>query len=392
MSRLTTSWGLACLCFFAAIASLRASEADEANATSAPSGPSSAVVQGPRWKLELEDGTYDFGTVWAGVDVEYPFRFTNIGNEVLIISEPQSRCACSVSENYTRQAPPGGSGIIPFVLKTGAKSGLVKEALFVPTNDPVTPKMIVRLTGLVRTVCKTEVIADDAVRPGTADFADIKHTAASFGRITSDQKLHRVIKMENTTGAPLSLKVKAVIPSGSPFEAEVKETVKGETFELIVTGKPPFSPGYTNASILFDTNIVDHPGFKLSTSAYVPPRVEVVPQKIIIDPRFPPVPIRMIKVTNNGESHFEITSIAASHPEFDLRLLPVHPTTPNTFDIKLKLPMGRYRPPEYGDVVRITTSHPESPVIDIYVLPKAGAEPSNRPADQPLVFHPGKMQ
>jgi hypothetical protein len=72
-------------------------------------------------------------------------------------------------------------------------------------------------------------------------------------------------------------------------------------------------------------------------------------------------------------------------------VLPAHPTTPETRDIRVKLPMGRYAPPTYGDVIRITTDDPEKPLVDVYILPKMGVDPVPRPADKPLEFHPGRL-
>lgn len=355
-----------------------------------PSGsPSAGSKTGPRW--ELEHPSYDFGSVWAGVQVEYAFVVKNKGDAVLRILEAKPRCACSVAENYTREIQPGKEGYIPFILKTGAKNGRVAEWLDIKTNDPVNPYMKVELRGIVKRLVSMEVISDINAEPGSQAFEEIKYQGANFGRIKADQRVQRVIRLRNTTGSPLHLELLSVSPAGAQFRAELRETVKDEEYELTVEGKPPFAVGSTQANVVLKTNRDDYDTHLIGIFTYVPPRVEVIPDRLVVDPRFPPQSIRSIRINNNGSKHFEITSISASNPDIELRLLPPNPTLPTTREVKVKLPLGQYRPPPYGDMIRIETDDPEHPTIDLFVLPGIDAKPEPRPADVPLEFFPGRM-
>src|SRR5438128_425070 len=75
----------------------------------------------PKWKAEFL--VYNFGTVWAGDTLTFPFRIFNEGGSTLKILEAKPRCSCSVAENYSKEIPSGQSGVIPFKLNTAGKKG-----------------------------------------------------------------------------------------------------------------------------------------------------------------------------------------------------------------------------------------------------------------------------
>lgn len=355
-----------------------------------PGGPAPvASPEGASWSLD--SASHDFGTTWAGTMMTHTFIVTNKGNDVLKILEAKPRCACSVSEDYTREIPPGGQGNIPFKLNTALKSGQVSESLVIKTSDPVQPYMTIEMRGFVKTICKLEVIDDSVAKPGTTEFANIRNTAANFGRVKTDQKVWRKIRMENTSGQPLDLKLQGINQPTPRFKAELKEIKPRELFELSVTGEPPFPSGYTNGMISFTTGIAEQSEFQVGIYAYVPPRIEVMPPRMVVNPKYPIQTMRSLKVNNNGDRHFEISSISCSNPDFVLILRAPLPGTPKTREIQVKLPLGQYQPPRYGDIIRIETTDPEQPVIDVYVLPELNMEPEPRPEGQPLVFHAGRM-
>lgn len=360
-----------------------------ADASKPASTGTTETASGPRWVLDQP--VHEFGNAWAGMVLTYPFVIRNVGNEPLIIHEAKPKCACSIAEDYTREIPPGGEGRIPFTLNTAGKHGPVSETISVRTNDKTQPWLTLEMRGHVKTICRLEVIDDGVARPGTPEFNEIRYADGNFGRIKSDQHLRRVIRMENTSGLDLNLKVIGINQASERFKAELRETKPNQTYELTITGIPPFPDGYTEGKITFTTGLTESPSFTIGAYAYVPPRIEVMPPKMYVDPKYPIQPIRALSVKNNGSKHFELLSISCSNPEFKLKLMPQNPTKPNTREIKVTLPLGQYRPPAYGDVIRIETDDSERPVIDVLVLPEVGAEAAPRPDNQPLLFHPGEM-
>ncbi|HKQ47385.1 MAG TPA: DUF1573 domain-containing protein [Phycisphaerae bacterium] len=352
-----------------------------------PKPPTPPATTGPKWQAET---FYDFGEVWAGVTVTKPFEFKNVGNEPLRILEAKPRCSCSVAENYTREVLPGQAGVIPFKLDTTAKNGRVDETLAIKTNDPVNPEMVLRLVGVVKMICRVEVIHDGAVRENSPELMKIRAAGGHFGRVTADQKLERLLRITNLSGSPLTLQPISTPSAESRFRTHFKETKPQQEWELTIRGDPPFPEGSSTDQLLFKTNIPSYETYQIKISAYVPPRVEVIPQKIVIDPAYPPVATRIVRVNNNGNTPLEITAIAASDPSFHLSLMPVSPSQPTTRAVQVIIPQD-YRPPEYGEFVRINTTDKERSQIDIPVLPDMYKPPTPRPADKPLTFHSGSM-
>lgn len=365
-----------------------------------PPPPSSAA--GPKW--EIENVVYDFGAVWAGKEVRHPFEIRNVGDQTLNIDRPKARCSCSAAESYSRQVPPNGTGVIPFLLKTTNKVGPVNEWLTIGTNDPLRPEMKIWMRGIVKTVCTPEVIADESIAAGARGAPGIevlKKRKAHFGNITSNQSLYRVIRLTNATDAPLSLELldapRAILKVNSksemipnPFQASIEEVEPGQVFELTVTGKPPFQVGTTTMGINFKTNIPDQPYYAMAATAYVPARIEVRPYKIVTNLQAN-TKLRTIRIVNNGTTPFKITSFATSDPTYRLRRVPTKPSERNTDKFELMLPPGNYIPPSYGEVVRFETTDAEKPIIDIPVLPDLRKPPTARPANLPIQWTPGKQ-
>ena len=181
-------------------------------------------------------------------------------------------------------------------------------------------------------------------------------------------------------------------PPNSRFAASLKEVEPGQIFELTIDGTPPFPPGYSNASVVFKTNIPDQPNYGVALSAYVAPRIEIIPKKIVADNTSKNIKNRTIRITNNGTTPLKVTSVSVSDPNYKVRLKPPDTAQPKeTIVIGVVLPEGDYRPPPWGEVIRIATTDAEKPLIELNVLPHLRRPPTKRPLDVPLKFHPGEM-
>lgn len=368
--------------------------------TAAPSAPAAGAT-GPRWVLEKP--RHDFGEVWAGATVRHSFEFKNVGNQLLRITEAKARCSCSVADSYTREVPPGGTGQIPFVLNTANKKhGPLEEYLTLKTNDPLQPDLQIYMVGRIKTVCQTLVVQDwQAATP--AELEKIANSQGSFPRVGTNDRPWRVLRMTNTTGAPLALQMNPVGKSRldtdtgtsmveTPFELTFTEITPSQEWELVVTGKPPFPVGRTTANIVFRTGIPDQPTYIVYASAYNPPRIEIVPQKIVHTAGAkPPNNTRSITFTNNGATPFNITAVSASTSEYTVRVRPLDPAKPTQTIVDVTFPFVGYVPPPYGEVIRIETNDAEHPVIERMVLPTMNPA-TPRPADKPIQWHPGTVR
>lgn len=362
--------------------------------TPPPAPPVTPASGGPQW--QLTNDTIDFGTVWAGVEVLKNFTYRNVGGQPLDIIEIKPHCSCSAAENYTKQVPPGGEGIVPFRLKTNNKQGPVREYLDITTNDPARRIMRVWLSGNVMQVCTVEVVEDSLYEKlraeGRAPAAFPTRSKGNFGRIEKDDVLRRVVKLINTSGVePLKLQM-LPLPANSRFSVEMTETIPGQEYAMTIVGHGPFPEGYTTMAVQLRTNVPEQPFYQVPISANVPPRIEVRPPKIVIDRKLIKATERLIRIINNGTAPLHITGLECTDPRFNLEMMPGAYDETKSYNFKMIVPGEDYVPPPYGEIIRIHTDDAEKKVIEILVLPSLRANPTPRPADKPATFYPGKMQ
>jgi hypothetical protein len=370
-----------------------------APATPAPApAPPSLIPQtaaqlpqsGPRWVCDQP--VIDYGEVWVDTVVQRQFTYRNVGNQVLTLGKPIARCSCSAAPDYIREVPPGGTGTATFTLRTERKPyGPCVEYISFPTNDPATPKGQITLKGFIRTALDPEVTYDSIYErdkaAGKAEESPAKK-GGLFGRVKSEDRLHRVIKLHNTSGRPLTLTMQPAQP-GTRFQFELKETNPGQEYELTIKAEPPIPVGQWYTMVTLQTNIPEQPVYQVHVAAQVPPRVEIVPPgKMLIDQEAYPQKERQIKVINNGLTPVEVLAVSTSEPRYEIKLLPRDPAKPQEQVINIWFPGGTsYRPPVYGEIIEVKTSDPEVPGARIEVVPSM-ATPQPRPPDKPLQMYP----
>jgi len=86
-------------------------------------------------ELTWEKGTHDFGEIAPNAKVEHTFKFTNTGNEPLIITNVQPSCGCTLPKSWPRDPiMPGGSGEIVIAFNSAGKSGKQEKVTMIVSN------------------------------------------------------------------------------------------------------------------------------------------------------------------------------------------------------------------------------------------------------------------
>lgn len=90
-------------------------------------------VNGPI--ITFEKKTHDFGDITDGDKVEEVFKFTNTGNEPLIITNVEVTCGCTTPKGWQRDPiPPGGKSEIIVAFNSTGKVGRVNKIVKVVSN------------------------------------------------------------------------------------------------------------------------------------------------------------------------------------------------------------------------------------------------------------------
>ncbi|MEM1321723.1 MAG: DUF1573 domain-containing protein [Bacteroidota bacterium] len=102
----------------------------------APAEP--AIPAGPTTTVEFEESEFDFGVVDAGEKVTHVYKFTNTGDEPLIISNAKGSCGCTVPNWPKEPIAPGNTGEIKVQFDSKNKKGKQSKRVTITANtDPV---------------------------------------------------------------------------------------------------------------------------------------------------------------------------------------------------------------------------------------------------------------
>ena len=121
--------------------SATATTTTEATSTATPPSTATAaptVDPATLTKVEWLDGMdKDFGKIKEGETLEVSFRFKNVGDKPLVISNVSASCGCTVPETPKKPYQPGETGVIKASFNSAGKSGAQAKQVNVFANlDP----------------------------------------------------------------------------------------------------------------------------------------------------------------------------------------------------------------------------------------------------------------
>ncbi len=95
------------------------------NADKSPVDPNAAqgADLGPVSTMAFEEPIFDFGMVDDGEKVVHVYKFTNTGNEPLVIANAKASCGCTVPDWPKDPIDPGKSGEIKVQFDSSGKGG-----------------------------------------------------------------------------------------------------------------------------------------------------------------------------------------------------------------------------------------------------------------------------
>ncbi len=98
-----------------------------------------AAQSGP--SMQFEQTTVDYGSIDKGSDPIRKFKFTNTGNEPLIIKNAKGSCGCTVPTYPKEPIMPGESNVIEVRYDTN-RVGAFNKTITLTTNEAVDTKTL----------------------------------------------------------------------------------------------------------------------------------------------------------------------------------------------------------------------------------------------------------
>ena len=103
-------------------------------ATTTPGATAMEEPVGPTTTMNFEESTFDFGTIDAGEKVSHTYKFTNSGNEPLVIKDAKGSCGCTVPKWPKEPIAPGATGEILVEYNSKGKKGKETKRVTITAN------------------------------------------------------------------------------------------------------------------------------------------------------------------------------------------------------------------------------------------------------------------
>jgi uncharacterized repeat protein (TIGR01451 family) len=85
--------------------------------------------------ITFEKSTHDFGEMYQGDKVEYTYKFTNTGNEPLLITSVNVQCGCTTPKGWPRDpVAPGAKGELTIAFNSAGKLGMQNKVVTLVSN------------------------------------------------------------------------------------------------------------------------------------------------------------------------------------------------------------------------------------------------------------------
>ncbi len=85
--------------------------------------------------ISFEEDAFDFGKVVDGDKVNHTFKFTNTGEQSLVLIDVKGSCGCTVPENWPKSPiQPGESAQIDVTFDSKNRVGVVRKTVRIQAN------------------------------------------------------------------------------------------------------------------------------------------------------------------------------------------------------------------------------------------------------------------
>ncbi len=93
-------------------------------------------------QISFKEEVHDFGKIKEGVVAEYEFKFTNTGNQPLILSDVRASCGCTAPTWSKEPIMPGKNGMIKVAYNSLGRPGAFNKSITITTNIPDETKVL----------------------------------------------------------------------------------------------------------------------------------------------------------------------------------------------------------------------------------------------------------
>ena len=257
--------------------------------------------------IEINEPIYDFGTIAQMEKVKHTFIIRNVGKKPLEILKVNSPCNCETTNLKDKLIPPGQSTMLDVQYHGSTNSGKTRIAVYLTTNDPDEPQVVVSLVGVIVGVI--------GVYP--------KHFY--LGEIGQEESVRKSFVIHRPKFGLLKVKL---VESSSPYihtkleKLNDKDLIARVHFEI----KPGLPIGPLRETITVYTDAAKYPEIRVSIEGTVTGDLRVEPNQFFMGFLQVDTPVRrIIIIEKRGEADLEILKVENDLTIVQIRIVPLEP-------------------------------------------------------------------
>jgi hypothetical protein len=238
---------------------------------------------------------------------------------------------------------------------TGTLRGKLLKPITIATND--------REHLTARVDCEAEIRSALRCEPDSVHIAPIKR---------SDSELQRIVHIKRGDAGPITPKVLST--SNPQITAELREVQAGESYDLVVTARPPWPTTNLIGNVQIETGVSEVPTERINVIGNVSPRVQALPPRFTIRPGHKAGDRLSARVAWDGDNPGRVLTATVSDPALTTRI----EERSGQQTIWLEVPASYNLEAGKTAMVTVTTDDPAVPTFQIPVamLPAQAATPS----------------
>lgn len=282
--------------------------------------------------VKVDRSIVDVGICWCGSATKADFLIQNLGRLPLEIVDLRGDARCELAPKAPRRIEPNHRAEIPISAIVPSKPGVFEMSTMMVTNDSRTPGVIVKIRGEARLPI------------------EVNPPMAGFGKIREARPAEMIITLTNHFEEPVKINYEKIEDAGFTFDLTEKDP--GAVYLLKVALKPPLDPGMRQATINLTTDLALQPNIPIRAVAYLSPRVELVPNMIMLGPPDPRNEVtKVVTFMNNGETPIRLIEATCEDPAVVLSISEISPG--KGYKVVVTLPKN-YDP---GTTIKAITLH-----------------------------------
>lgn len=297
--------------------------------------------------IEIEAPTHDFGTLPQMETIDHTFTIKNVGTLPLEILEVNPSCTCEKVALKERTIPPHGETELEVRYRGSTNSGKTRVAVYLKTNDPDEPEVVVSLFGVINGIA--------GVYPGHFNLRDIGQ---------GETIRQSFVIYPRTYGHKLTVKS---VTASSPLIKTKLQRVKNKNILARVHFEIQHLPlGPFRETIKVTTDAEKYSEIHVGIEGVVVGELLLEPDQFFMGFLKIDKPVRRtVILEKRGTADLELLKVENSLPFIDIKIVPVEPG--KKYQIAATCTATADSEKMIRDVVKIHTNSKKQPLLKVPV-------------------------